>query len=67
MRKEIWAKEFERQKVDFEKWSLNEANNEYNLCPTYPKYLLFPKDMTEEGFILLLIIIKKIFFISFFY
>jgi hypothetical protein len=41
--------EFKRQKIDFlTKWRITEANQNFELCDTYPRVLVVPRSVTDE-------------------
>lgn len=41
-------KEFKALGFDVEKWRISAANKDFDLCPTYPQYLIVPSNVSDE-------------------
>ncbi|KAJ3434319.1 myotubularin-related [Anaeramoeba flamelloides] len=44
--------EFQRQGLPNGKWALSKINAKYNLCSTYPQFLVFPKGISNKEIVL---------------
>jgi myotubularin-related protein 3/4 len=42
------SKEFKRMKFDPKLWRVSDLNVKFELCPTYPEYIIVPKAITDE-------------------
>ncbi|CAF1036361.1 unnamed protein product [Brachionus calyciflorus] len=41
-------KEYKRMKFDSKHWRLSEVNKKFELCPSYPDFLIVPKSISDE-------------------
>lgn len=42
------AEEMNRQQVDWKLWRVSDANRDYQLCTTYPRYLVVPASISDS-------------------